>query len=51
METWNPRLRFLERTSILAGYPQIESTPVRWIYKLASMSPFGSYDMLNRFDY
>lgn len=51
IQTWNPRLRFLERTSILAGYSEIESTPVRWIYQLASMSPFGSYDMLNRIAY
>jgi O-methyltransferase involved in polyketide biosynthesis len=28
METWNPRLRFREQTSILAGYRKIESTPV-----------------------
>ncbi|MGB9305770.1 MAG: class I SAM-dependent methyltransferase [Mycobacterium sp.] len=49
--TWNPKLRFLEQTSVFAGYDKISSTPVRLLYKLQSMSPFGSYDMLNRFDY
>jgi hypothetical protein len=29
METWNPRLRFLEQTPVLAGYAKLESTPVR----------------------
>ncbi|MGB9225966.1 class I SAM-dependent methyltransferase [Mycobacterium sp.] len=51
IETWNPKLRFLEQTSVFAGYDKISSTPVRLLYKLQSMSPFGSYDMLNRFDY
>jgi O-methyltransferase involved in polyketide biosynthesis len=49
--TWNAKLRFLEQTSVFAGYNKIDSTPVRWIYKLQSMSPFGSYDMVNRFAY
>jgi len=39
IETWNPRLRLLEQTSTLAGYEKIESTPVRWIYKLVSAMP------------
>lgn len=51
LERWNPALRFLDRTSALTGYEQIESTPVRWIYKLLSALPMGGYDMLNRFEY
>jgi methyltransferase (TIGR00027 family) len=48
METWNPRLRFVEQTSALAGYEKIETTAVRLIYKLAG-TPARRYDMLNRF--
>jgi hypothetical protein len=51
METWNPRQRFLEQTSVLAGYAKIESTPVRLIYKLVWALPVRSYDVLNRFEY
>jgi len=51
LEKWNPRLRFLEQRSALAGYQKIESTPVRWIYKLVSVLPMGDYDMLSRFEY
>lgn len=51
MQSWNRALRFVERTSALAGYQKIESTPVRWIYKLFSMLPIGAYDVLNRFQY
>ncbi|KPN49466.1 class I SAM-dependent methyltransferase [Mycobacterium intracellulare] len=51
MQAWNPELRFLERTSALAGYEKIGSTPVRWIYKLFSMLPMGSYLVLNRFEF
>ena len=51
MQAWNPALRFVERTSALAGYQKIESTPVRWIYKLFSALPIGTYDVLNRFQY
>jgi O-methyltransferase involved in polyketide biosynthesis len=51
LETWNPRLRFLEQTSVLAGYPKIESTPLRWIYKLHAATPAGNYDVLNRFEF
>lgn len=50
LETWNPRLRFLEQTPVLAGYPKIESTPLRWIYKLHAATPAGNYDVLNRFE-
>ncbi|HUH68124.1 MAG TPA: class I SAM-dependent methyltransferase [Mycobacterium sp.] len=51
MEAWNPRLRFLEQTSVLAGYDKIETTAVRLIYRLPRALPFGSYDVLNRFKY
>ncbi len=50
IQTWNPRLRFLERTSVLAGY-EIETSVVRLIYRLSLARPFGSYDVLNRFEY
>ena len=46
LQTWNPRLRFLEQTSILAGYAKIESTPVRLIYQLASALAGRNYDVL-----
>jgi O-methyltransferase involved in polyketide biosynthesis len=48
LQTWNPRLRFLEQTSVLAGYAQIEATPVRLVYRLLRALP---YDVLNRFEY
>jgi O-methyltransferase involved in polyketide biosynthesis len=51
LETWNPRLRFLEQTPVLAGYPKIESTPLRWIYKLHAATPAGNYDVLSRFEF
>jgi O-methyltransferase involved in polyketide biosynthesis len=51
LETWNPRLRFLEQTPVLAGYAKIESTPLRLIYKLHAATPAGNYDVLNRFEY
>jgi methyltransferase (TIGR00027 family) len=51
IETWNPRLRFLEQTSMLAGYREIESTPVRLIYWLSYATLARGYDMLNRFEF
>lgn len=52
LETWHSKLRFLERKAVLAGYRQIESTPVRWIYRLFGALPAAlSYDVLNRFAY
>ena len=51
LQTWNPRLRFLEQTSVLAGYPKIPSTPVRLIYRLFAALPVAAYDVLNRFEY
>jgi len=51
IETWNPSLRFLERTSMLAGYRKIESTPVRLVYWLSYATLARGYDMLNRFEF
>ena len=51
IETWNPRVRFLEQTSMLAGYRKIESTPVRLIYWLSYATLARGYDMLNRFEF
>jgi O-methyltransferase involved in polyketide biosynthesis len=51
LETWNSRLRFLEEMSIFDAYQKIETTLVRWIYKLLSALPSGAYDTLNRFEY
>ena len=51
MERWNPRLRFLEQTSALAGYEKIKAIPVRLIYKLVFATPARGYDVLNRFEY
>ncbi|CDO88672.1 methyltransferase [Mycobacterium triplex] len=51
IEAWNPRLRFVERTPALAGYEKIDSTVVRWIYRILRASPFGPYDVLNRFTF
>jgi len=51
IQSWNPRLRFLEQTPALAGYQKIESTAVRLIYKLTCATPGGKYDVLNRFEY
>jgi O-methyltransferase involved in polyketide biosynthesis len=51
MQGWNPALRFLERTPAVAGYEKIDSRPARWIYKLVSVLPMGTYDVLNRFEF
>jgi O-methyltransferase involved in polyketide biosynthesis len=51
MQTWNPRLRLLDHKSALAGYTQIESRPVRLIYKLQLAMPVPDYDVLSRFEY
>ncbi|MGB8390587.1 class I SAM-dependent methyltransferase [Mycobacterium sp.] len=51
MQTWNLSLRFLEQKSVLADYNKIDTTPVRLIYRVVLATPFGSYDVLNRFEY
>jgi methyltransferase (TIGR00027 family) len=49
--TWNPRLRFLEQTPVLADYKRIPSAAVRLIYQLTWMTAGRHYDVLNRFEY
>ena len=51
LQTWNPKLRFLEQTSIFSGYAKIPSTPVRLIYQVFAAMPAVAYDVLNRFEY
>lgn len=51
LQSWNPRLRLLERSPALAGYEKIQSTAVRLIYKLTWATPGRTYDVLNRFEY
>ncbi|MEB4211492.1 class I SAM-dependent methyltransferase [Mycobacterium sp. 94-17] len=48
---WNPRLRFLEQTPVLADYQRIQSAGVRSIYRLTWMTAGRHYDVLNRFAY
>ncbi|MGO4649627.1 class I SAM-dependent methyltransferase [Nocardia sp. 2YAB30] len=49
LERWNPRLRFLEQTSALAGYERIPSAPPRLLYRLMYATSARRYDVLNRF--
>jgi len=49
--TWNPRLRFLERSPALTGYQNIPSAAVRFMYRLTWATPGRNYDVLNRFEY
>jgi methyltransferase (TIGR00027 family) len=49
IEEWNPRLRFLEQTSALAGYEKIQEKPQRVLYRLVYATPARRYDVLNRF--
>ena len=51
IETWNPRLRFLEQTSALAGYERIQETAQRRLYRLLNATPVRNYDVVNRFAY
>jgi hypothetical protein len=51
METWNPKLRFLEQTPATAHCEKIGTTAERLIYRLLAVMPFGAYDTLNRFKY
>ncbi len=51
LQNWNPRLRFLERTSALAGYDRIENAAMRLMFRLHAATPAGNYDVLNRFAY
>ena len=49
IERWNPRLRFLEQSSMGALYQRIPSAPVRLLWRLLQATPVRNYDMLNRF--
>ncbi len=53
IEQWNPRLRFLEQSSVGALYERIPSAPVRllWrlLWRLIYATPARNYDVLNRF--
>jgi methyltransferase (TIGR00027 family) len=51
LQKWNPRLRFLERTSALANYAKVDSTVMRLIYKFLCTVPLSDYNVLNRFSY
>jgi O-methyltransferase involved in polyketide biosynthesis len=49
IERWNPRLRFLEQSSVGALYERIPSVPVRLLWRLINATPVRNYDVLNRF--
>jgi len=49
IEQWNPRLRFLEQSSVGALYERIPSAPVRLLWRLVYATPVRNYDVLNRF--
>ncbi|HWF27984.1 MAG TPA: class I SAM-dependent methyltransferase, partial [Mycobacterium sp.] len=49
IEQWNPRLRFLERSSVGALCERIPSAPVRLLWRLVNATPMRNYDVLNRF--
>lgn len=51
IQTWNPRLRFIEQTSALAGYQKVDAIAVRLMYKLLHKTRFRDYDVVNRFEY
>jgi methyltransferase (TIGR00027 family) len=48
IETWNPRLRFVEQASALSGYDKIQETPQRLLYRLMYRL-VRNYDVVNRF--
>ena len=49
LEAWNPRLRFVEQSSALAGYESIPYTPQRLIFRLTYATPMRNFDVVNRF--
>ena len=51
IEQWNPRLRFLEQSSVGALYKRIPSAPVRLLWRLIDATPARNYDVLNRFTF
>ena len=48
IKPWNPRLRFLEQTSVRALYER-PSAPVSLRWRSLYATPVRNYDMLNRF--
>jgi methyltransferase (TIGR00027 family) len=49
LEQWNPRLRFLERSTVGTLYQRIPSAPVRLMWRLVNATAMRNYDVLNRF--
>jgi methyltransferase (TIGR00027 family) len=49
IEHWDPRLRFLERSSAGALYERIPSASMRLLWRLVYATPLRNYDVLNRF--
>lgn len=49
LQRWNPRLRFLEQSSVGALYERIPSASLRLLWRLVNATPLGNYDVLNRF--
>jgi methyltransferase (TIGR00027 family) len=49
IEQWNPRLRFLGRTSVGELRERIPSAPVRLLWRLVYATPIRNFDVLNRF--
>lgn len=51
LQTWNPRLRFIEQVPAVAGYQRIPTTAVRLMYWLICATPLRAYDVVNRFEF
>lgn len=49
LEQWDPRLRFLEQTPVIALYERVPSAPVRLVWRLINATPMRNFDVLNRF--
>ncbi len=49
LQTWNPRLRFIEQVPAVAGYQRIPAAAVRLVYRLIWATPMRAYDVVNRF--
>jgi methyltransferase (TIGR00027 family) len=49
IERWDPRLRFLEQSTVGALYQRIPSAPLRLLWRLVDATPMRNYDVLNRF--
>jgi methyltransferase (TIGR00027 family) len=49
IEEWNPRLHFLDQSSVGALYERIPSAPARLMWRLINATPVRNFDVLNRF--